>query len=132
MNSPANEASFAARHSTLCAFVAAATLAIALGTGFAYSDVYDVSAMSGHNPLVAWLLREPYVQSLHRHASNIAVPRDLMAIANVEAGVCLYASTCAQCLGVPGQPLSPIGQGVQTHAPELLSPTRSNNPKKMF
>ena len=97
-----------------------------------YSGVYDVSAMSGHNPLVAWLLHKTYLQSLHRHAAGIEVPPDLLTTANIEAGARLYANTCAACHGAPGQALSPIGQGILPLAPELLSPTRRNNPKMMF
>jgi mono/diheme cytochrome c family protein len=132
MNSVAREASFLSRHPTLSAFVATAVVAGAAGFGFMYSGVYDVSATSGHNPLVAWLLHKTYLQSLHRHAANIEVPPDLMTTANVEAGARLYASTCAACHGAPGHTLSPIGQGILPLAPELLAPTRRNNPKMMF
>lgn len=132
MNPVTRESSFVAQHSTLRAFVAATVVVIAAGLGFMYSGLYDVSAMSGHNPLVAWLLHKTYMQSLHRHAANIEVPPDLMTTANVEAGARLYASTCAACHGAPGQTLSPIGQGILPLAPELLAPTRRNNPKMMF
>jgi mono/diheme cytochrome c family protein len=97
-----------------------------------YSGVYDVSATSGHNQFVAWLLHKTYLQSLHRHAAGIEVPPDLTTTANVEAGARLYASTCALCHGAPGKTLSPIGQGILPLAPELLTPTRRNNPRLMF
>lgn len=132
MTSVANVAQFPGRHPTLSAFVAAAIVAIAAAFGFVYSGVYDVSAMSGHNPVVAWLLHKTYVESLHRHAADIEVPPDVMTIANVEAGARLYASTCATCHGAPGQPASPIAQGILPLAPELLSPTRRNDPKMMY
>jgi mono/diheme cytochrome c family protein len=132
MNPATRKTSFIARYSALSAFVGAAIVTISAGFGFMYSGVYDVSAMSGHNPIVAWLLHKTYLQSLHRHAADIEVPPDLMTTANVEAGARLYANTCAACHGAPGQPLSPIGQGILPLAPELLSPTRRNTPKMMF
>lgn len=132
MNSADRKASFLVRHSILSAFVAAAIIAGAAGFGLMYSGVYDVSAASGHNPLVAWVLHKTYEQSLHRHAADIQVPPDLMTTANVEAGARFYASTCAACHGAPGKTLSPIGQGILPLAPELLSPKRRNNPRLMF
>jgi cytochrome c len=116
----------------LSAFVAVALVVIATGFGFVYSGVYDVSATSGHNPLVAWLLHTTYQQSLNRHAAGIEVPHDLMTTANVEAGARFYASTCVACHGAPGQALGPIGQGLLPLAPKLLLPTRKNDPRKMF
>jgi mono/diheme cytochrome c family protein len=132
MNLISKENSFLARHSTLRVLVTTAIAAIAVGFGFMYSGVYDVSAASGHNPLVAWLLHKTYVQSLHHHAAHIEVPTDLMTVASVEAGARIYANTCALCHGAPGQKLSPIGQGILPLAPQLLAPARRNNPQLMF
>jgi hypothetical protein len=84
--------------------VAVAT--IAGGLAFMESGIYDVSASSGHNPLVAWVLHETYTQSLHRHAQNIVVPADLVNAENVRAGARLYNSTCVYCHGAPGRALS--------------------------
>ena len=126
------EASVFVRHSTLSVVIALLIAVGAGGFGFIYSGVYDVSAMSGHNPLVAWVLHKTYMQSLHRHASDIQVPPDLMSAANVEAGAHLYRATCAACHGAPGQTLSPIGQGILPLAPQLLDAKRRNNPKLMF
>jgi mono/diheme cytochrome c family protein len=128
----AKHSSFLARHFTLSAFVAAAIAVAAAGFGLMYSGLYDVSAESGHNPLVAWVLHKTYMQSLHRHAAAIQVPTDLMTVANVEAGARLYRGTCVACHGAPGQTLSPIGQGILPLAPELLGATRRNNPQMMF
>jgi mono/diheme cytochrome c family protein len=124
--------SFLVRHSALSAFVAAVVAVVVAGFGFMYSGLYDVSAVSGHNPLVAWALHKTYMQSLHRHAAGIQVPTDLMTVANVEAGARLYRGNCAACHGAPGQTLSPIGQGILPIAPELLSAKRRNNPQMMF
>ena len=72
----------------------AAVAIIAGGLAFMESGIYDVSAASGHNPLVAWVLHETYMQSLHRHAQNIEVPADLISAENVRAGARLYNATC--------------------------------------
>lgn len=105
---------------------------IAGGLAFMESGIYDVSASSGHNPLVAWVLHETYTQSLHRHAQNIVVPADLVSAENVRAGARLYNSTCVYCHGAPGRELSSIGQGILPLAPPLLDAHRRNNPKLMF
>jgi mono/diheme cytochrome c family protein len=105
---------------------------VAGGLAFMESGIYDVSASSGHNPLVAWVLHETYMQSLHRHAKNIVVPADLVSAANFQAGARLYNSTCVYCHGAPGRELSSIGQGILPLAPPLLDAHRRNNPKLMF
>ena len=113
--------------------IGAAVIAIgAAGLGFIDSGVYDVSASSGHNPLVAWVLHDTYEHSLHRHADHIVVPADLLNEANVRAGARLYNSTCVYCHGAPGRQLGPIGQGILPLAPTLLAANRRNNPKLMF
>jgi mono/diheme cytochrome c family protein len=113
--------------------IGGAVIAIgAAGLGFIDSGVYDVSASSGHNPLVAWVLHDTYEHSLHRHAENIVVPADLVNEANVRAGARLYNSTCIYCHGAPGRQLGPIGQGILPLAPSLLAANRRNNPKLMF
>jgi mono/diheme cytochrome c family protein len=99
---------------------------------YAWSGLYDVSAASGHNPVVAWALHATYEQSLHRHAKDIHVPPDLMSAENVRAGARLYSETCAVCHGTPGKALSPIGQGILPMAPTLLAATRRNNPQLMY
>jgi mono/diheme cytochrome c family protein len=121
-----------ALRSTLRVLVAAIVVIVIGGFGFVYSGRYDVSATSGHNPLVAWVLHKTYLQSLHYHARDVQVPPDLMTVANVEAGARLYRATCATCHGAPGERLSPIGQGILPLAPELLSAARRNNPQMMF
>jgi cytochrome c len=97
-----------------------------------YSGIYDVSASSKDNPIIGWMLHSTYEASLHHHAGNDVPPGDLMSLKNIEAGARFYDSTCAACHGVPGRPLSFIGQGIQPAAPALLAATRRNNPKLMF
>jgi mono/diheme cytochrome c family protein len=111
---------------------AGAVAIIAGGLAFMESGMYDVSASSGHNPLVAWALHETYMQSLHRHARDVVVPADLDSAENVRAGARLYNSTCVYCHGAPGRELSSIGQGILPLAPPLLDAHRRNNPKLMF
>lgn len=118
---------------TICATLSlAAICAVAIAWGVIYSGVYDVSAASGHNPVVAYLLHTTYEQSLHRHAVGAVVPADLMDNSNIKAGAALYRSTCAQCHGAPGETLGSVGQGILPLAPKLLSASRRNNPPIMF
>lgn len=99
---------------------------------FGFSGLYDVSASSKDNPVIAWMLHSTYEASLHHHAGKVVPSGDLMSLRNIEAGARFYDSTCAACHGVPGRPLSFIGQGIQPAAPALLAASRRNNPKLMF
>jgi mono/diheme cytochrome c family protein len=123
---------FSARNNPVLLLAMALVAIAAAGLAFMESGIYDVSAASGHNPLVAWVLHKTYLQSLHRHAQDIVVPVDLLSAANVRAGARLYDSTCIYCHGAPGRPLSSIGQGILPLAPALLDLHRRNNPRMMF
>ncbi|PLZ01251.1 cytochrome C [Burkholderia sp. WAC0059] len=114
---------------TVCVMIG---LAVAGGLAFIYSGVYDVSASSKDNPLFAWAVHRTYEASLHRHASGIVVPADLMSLDNIRAGARFYDSTCAVCHGAPDRAPSPIRQGIEPAAPLLLSASRRNNPRLMF
>ena len=108
-------------------------MVLAIGTVlFSSSGVYDISADSKDGPFLAWMLHKTYLASLHHHPGNDVPPADLMSLKNIQAGARLYDSTCAACHGVPGRPLSFIGQGIQPAAPALLAANRRNNPKLMF
>lgn len=112
----------------------AATLLLIGGVAalFVYSGIYDVSASSRDDPIVAWVLHKTYEASLHRHAGSDTSPADLMSLRNVRAGAQFYDANCATCHGAPGKPLSFVGQGIQPAAPALLAASRRNNPKLMF
>jgi mono/diheme cytochrome c family protein len=115
------------------ATVVATLIVLAIGAVlFSFSGVYDVSASANESPLVAWMLHKTYEASLHHHAGNDVPPEDLMSLRNIQAGARFYDSTCAACHGVPGRPLSFIGQGIRPAAPALLAASRRNNPELMF
>jgi mono/diheme cytochrome c family protein len=123
---------FLVRNKPILILTAVLLTIAAAGLAFLESGLYDVSAASGHDPLVAWVLHKTYLQSLHRHARDIVVPVDLVSGANVQAGARLYDSTCVYCHGAPGRQLSSIGQGIMPLAPPLLDVHRRNNPQMMF
>ncbi|MBB4513173.1 c-type cytochrome [Paraburkholderia fungorum] len=125
--------SLRSRIATIVATVAALfLLLVAAGLAFMYSGVYDVSASSKDNPLVAKLLHGTYEASLHRHAGSDVAPGDLLSFENIRSGARMYDSTCALCHGAPDRPLSATGQGIQPAAPSLLSASRRNKPALMF
>jgi mono/diheme cytochrome c family protein len=107
-------------------------LSAAAGIAFIYSGIYNVSASSKDNPAVAWMLHRTYEASLHRYGGKDLPPADLMSLENIRAGARLYDSTCALCHGAPDRPLSPVGQGIEPSAPQLLAASRRNNPPLMF
>lgn len=97
-----------------------------------YSGVYDVSASSRDNPIVAKLLHGTYEASLHRHAGSDVAPGDLLSFENIRSGGRMYDANCALCHGAPDRPLSAVGEGIQPAAPSLLSASRRNKPVLMF
>ncbi|MFC0401886.1 c-type cytochrome [Paraburkholderia rhizosphaerae] len=107
-------------------------LSVAAGFAFIYSGIYNVSAASKDNPIIAWALHRTYEASLHRYGGKDSPPADLMSLDNIRAGARMYDSTCALCHGAPDRTLSPVGQGIQPSAPQLLAATRRNNPPLMF
>ena len=107
-------------------------LLAAAGLAFMYSGMYDVSASSKDNPIIAKLLHGTYEASLHRHARSDVAPGDLLSFENIRSGAQMYDSSCARCHGAPDRPLSLIGQGIQPAAPSLLSASRRNKPELMF
>jgi mono/diheme cytochrome c family protein len=119
--------------SVAAATVVATLVVLAMGAAlFSFSGFYDVSASRKDNPIVAWMLHKTYEASLHRYGGTDVPPADLMSLENIQAGARFYNSSCAACHGVPGKPLSFIGQGIQPAAPLLLVASRRNNPKLMF
>lgn len=123
------------RHSvaSVAATIVVTLILLAVGAFlFSSSGFYDVSASKKDSPIIAWMLHSTYEASLHHHAGKDVPPGDLMSLKNIEAGARFYDSTCAACHGVPGKPLSFIGQGIQPAAPALLAARRRNNPKLMF
>ena len=104
----------------------------AAGLAFMYSGVYDVSASSRDNTIVAKLLHGTYEASLHRHAGSDVAPGDLLSLENIRSGARMYDASCALCHGAPDRPLSAVGQGIQPAAPTLLSESRRNKPALMF
>lgn len=107
-------------------------LLAAAGLAFMYSGVYDVSASSRDNLIVAKLLHGTYEASLHGHAGSDVAPGDLLSLENIRSGARMYDVSCALCHGAPDRPLSAIGQGIQPAAPSLLSASRRNKPVLMF
>jgi mono/diheme cytochrome c family protein len=122
---------FLTRHKYMT-LAAGAMVVAAGGLGFIKSGLYDVSATSGHNPIVAWAMHDIYNHSLQRRAQGIQVPEDLMSAANIRAGAHFFNSNCVYCHGAPGQKLSPIGQGILPLAPDLLKASRRNKPNEVF
>jgi mono/diheme cytochrome c family protein len=107
-------------------------LLAAAGFLFVYSGIYDVSASSEDNPIVAWTLHKTYEVSLHRHAGADVPPADLLSMQNIRAGARFYDSTCAVCHGAPGRSPGAVALGLQPAPPALLAATRRNMPLLMF
>lgn len=101
------------------------TLAVLAGLGVAGGaavvgfGLYDVSARSGHLPGVSWLLHTTYRNSVKLRApSEDKVPPlddpDLIAL-----GAGHYATACAPCHAVPGEPRSATMRVMEPEPPPI-------------
>ena len=91
---------------------------------FIFSGLYDVSASTPDNGLIAWALRTTQSRSVHRASEalegTMQVP-DLQAPERIGTGLVHYHEMCATCHGAPGVKISEIGQGLNPYPPELAT-----------
>jgi len=91
-----------------------AALIVAMVAGallFAYSGVYNVSALKQHTQPVFWLLDTAMGQSIQQRAEEIRAP-PLSAPGLIERGFYHYRERCVQCHGAPGVAPHDIGKGL--------------------
>jgi mono/diheme cytochrome c family protein len=86
-----------------------------------YAGLYDISASDQHLAPTYWLLDTAMRRSVKQRAGNIEVP-ELGQPAQVQRGLALYRSHCAQCHGAPGIAPEPFALGL-TPAPANLAHT---------
>ena len=99
---------------------------------FIYSGVFNVSAAWPDGPVAYWVLHKVYTRSLAAHSEAVVVPAGYETPTAVAAGARLYDANCTACHGVPGQPLSAIGRGINPQAPYVLGAKRRNEPKPVY
>ncbi len=99
--------------------------------GFAYSGLYNVSAISPHSGITDWLLSTTSHASIERRAREVEVP-DLEDQALVMAGINDFDSMCADCHGAPGRGPEAMGRGLNPPAPDLAEEAAELTPAELF
>jgi len=99
--------------------------------GFAYSGLYNVSAISPHSGFTDWLLSTTSHASIERRARKVDVP-DLEDEALLMAGINDFDSMCAGCHGAPGREPEAMGQGLNPPAPDLAEEAAELTPAELF
>lgn len=86
--------------------------ALVAGAVFVFSGLYDISATDQHLRPTYHLIRITMERSIERRAQGIAVP-PLGEARQVERGLLLYRTHCAQCHGAPGVAPEPFALGLR-------------------
>ena len=106
--------------------------AAAGGLAFIYSGLYDVSATTPDNVLVAWAVHKTSNTSVDaRMAANVP-PAGFDNPARIQAGGRLYSENCAVCHGAPGLTPTAISKGLNPVPPDLFKASRHPDPKENF
>ena len=95
-------------------------LAFAAGVGvFIWSGIYNPGADSPHWKLTYLLLQAAREEAVERHASTVALPRDLDDAQLILKGAGQYAAMCTGCHLAPGMQDSEIRPGLYPQPPNL-------------
>ena len=95
-------------------------LALAAGIGaFVWSGIYNPGADSPHWKLTYMLLQATREQAVERHASTVALPRDLDDAQLILKGAGQYAAMCTGCHLAPGMQDTEIRPGLYPQPPDL-------------
>ena len=117
---------------TVIILIAVALTALAGGTLFIYSGLYNVSATAQHIAPVYWMLNVAMRRSVKHHAGEISVP-PLTDPALVTHGLRLYRLHCVQCHGAPGVAPEPFALGMMPLPANLALTAREwRNPAEIF
>lgn len=111
-------------------FLLAAIIASVI-VGFAYSGLFNVSAMVPHTPVANWFLSTTMYESVQRRADQIDVP-DLADVRLRVAGVNDYVAMCANCHGAPGQSPEALALGLNPSPPDLADSARHLSDAEIF
>lgn len=105
--------------------------AIALGSAFLFSGLYDIGADAPHSSLVYNTLDQFRERSISRHARDVVPPKDLNNPKRLATGAGLYSEMCTGCHLAPGLERSELSQGLYPAAPELAE-ENDHSPAQMF
>jgi mono/diheme cytochrome c family protein len=93
--------------------------------------LFDATASTPHNPLVALAVHTAYIRSVQVRAAGIQAPARFTA-AQVRAGLADYNATCTACHGAPGMPRWSWANAMTPSPPYLSDVARRWRPRELF
>jgi len=106
-------------------------VAAALGAGFVWSGVYDISATGQHTQAVYSLLETTARRSVKLRAAQLTVP-PLGGEPLLARGASCFVQKCAQCHGGPGFAPSEIGRSMQPLPGPLVDASEKWTPAELY
>jgi mono/diheme cytochrome c family protein len=120
---------------TLLKLLGLLAVLIAAALLFIFSGVYDVSASSPDNGLIAWALQTTQSRSVHRAYESLEGKVQIPKLDDPElirTGLVHYHEMCVTCHGAPGIKISEIGQGLNPYPPELAAHAAEDEPLETY
>lgn len=102
------------------------------GLAFIYSGIYDVSATTPDNALVAWVVRKVSDTSVGARLGANHPPVGLDSPDTIIAGGRLFSQSCAVCHGGPGLAQTTIAKGLNPTPPDLFRADRKPDPAENY
>ncbi len=102
------------------------------GLAFIYSGIYDVSATTPDNALVAWVVHKVSDTSVGARLAANHAPVGLDKPEKILAGGRLFSENCAVCHGGPGLDQTAIAKGLNPVPPALSRADRKPDPAENF
>lgn len=112
--------------------LALVVLTVVGGVALIYSGLYDVSASTPDNPLVAWAFHATSEASVGARLGANKVPPGLDQRATIAGGGKLFVTNCVVCHGAPGVAPTSIAQGLNPRPPDLFRATREPDAQENY
>ena len=102
------------------------------GVFFIYSGIYDVSATTPDNEVVAWVVHTTSDRSVNARLGDIIVPAGFDTPAAMQAGGHIFAQNCVVCHSGPGLTPTFIAAGLNPIPPDLYRADRKPDNAENF
>ena len=102
------------------------------GLAFIYSGIYDVSATTPDNAVVAWMVHKVSDTSVGARLGANYPPTGLDKPDKILAGGRLFSQNCAVCHGGAGLVQTAIAKGLNPFPPDLFRADRQPDPAENF
>jgi len=113
--------------------VALIVLLAAVGLGFVYSGIYDISAATSEPKWRARLFETVKDRSIDRRVADLRVTAPpLSDPKTIRTGLTHFAEMCVTCHGAPGVPKSEAAMGLSPDPPDLAHEGAEQSPVRLF